>query len=505
MLKKAVIYARVSSKEQQQEGFSIPAQLKLLRDYAHKNGLKIAREFSDAETAKKAGRAQFGQMLDYLRQAQVRVIVVEKTDRLYRNFRDYVTIDDVDDLEIHLVKEGEILSKDSKSHQKFIHGIKVLMAKNYIDNLSEEVKKGLYEKAARGQYPGQAPTGYLNIVTENKEHIMGVDGERAPMIQKLFELYATSNYSLDSLHAWARDNGVRSRFGRPLSRGNIERILKNPVYYGDFIYSGKYYKGTHDPIVSRRLWDNVQRAFKKHDKPATRQKHDFIFSGLMTCGGCGSAIRAERKKAKYVYYHCSRVKKDCRNYRNYVREEKLAEQFAGVIKSIRVPEEIIEEIVQALKESCHEKAQFCDEAISTLQKQIALIRKRRRHAYTDKLDGKITETNWEELDKQWAEELSSLEAQVMAYDKADTPYYESGSKILELAKHAHALYLRGTVEEKRELLKLVLSNSQLNGTSIEYQMRNPFHLMAKWASRPAMLGGRDSNPDTMSQSHMSYR
>lgn len=148
--KKVVIYARVSSREQEKEGFSIPAQLKLLREYARKNGFEIVQEYSDAETAKKAGRTNYNVMLDYLKaNPDTKTVLVEKTDRLYRNFKDYVTLEDYD-LEVHLVKEGSIISKNSKSHDKFIHGIKVLMAKNYIDNLSEEISKGLHEGLEQG-------------------------------------------------------------------------------------------------------------------------------------------------------------------------------------------------------------------------------------------------------------------------------------------------------------------------------------------------------------------
>ncbi len=82
----AVLYARVSSKEQEKEGYSIPAQLKLLRDHASVHGLKIAREFTDVETAKKAGRKQFGEMVTFLKKRTTcRIILVEKTDRLYSN------------------------------------------------------------------------------------------------------------------------------------------------------------------------------------------------------------------------------------------------------------------------------------------------------------------------------------------------------------------------------------------------------------------------------------
>ena len=139
-MKSAVIYARVSSDRQEKEGFSIPAQIEYLKDYAQKNLIYVEKIFSESETAKKAGRKAFNEMLNFCKEKDIKIILVEKTDRLYRNFKDYVTLEEYD-FEVHLVKEGTIISKESRSHDKFIHGIKVLMAKNYIDNLSEEIKK----------------------------------------------------------------------------------------------------------------------------------------------------------------------------------------------------------------------------------------------------------------------------------------------------------------------------------------------------------------------------
>jgi len=99
------------------------------------------------------------------------------------------------DLEIHFVKENVILSQTSRSSEKFMHGIKVLMAKNYIDNLSEETKKGMIEKAEQGIYPSVAPLGYLNVESNGKRSITP-DPVLAPLIKQLFEWYATGNYSL---------------------------------------------------------------------------------------------------------------------------------------------------------------------------------------------------------------------------------------------------------------------------------------------------------------------
>src|SRR6187401_2569587 len=176
----AVMYVRVSSKEQEQ-GFSIPAQRQLLKDYAEREGIHVVQEFEDVETAKRSGRTSFSEMVDFLRKKSsgCRTLLVEKTDRLYRNIKDWVTIDELA-IEVHFVKEAVVLSEDSRSSEKFMHGIKVLMAKNYIDNLSEEARKGMEEKAEQGIWPTVAPLGYRNIVGADGKKIIEPDPASAP-------------------------------------------------------------------------------------------------------------------------------------------------------------------------------------------------------------------------------------------------------------------------------------------------------------------------------------
>ena len=136
-LSRAVLYTRVSSKDQEAEGFSIPAQQRLLREYAASNGITVAQEFMDVETARRSGREGFGQMLMFLKKHErtCRTILVEKTDRLFRNIKDYATVDELG-LTIHFVKENVIISPDSRSADQFMHGIKVLMARNFLTRTS---------------------------------------------------------------------------------------------------------------------------------------------------------------------------------------------------------------------------------------------------------------------------------------------------------------------------------------------------------------------------------
>ena len=161
----AISYARVSSREQEREGYSIPAQRKLLAEYARTYGFHIEQEFIDIESAKDSGRKKFTSMRHLLeKDRHCRVVLVEKTDRLYRNRTDALAFEDLIEtrgVEVHLVKENRVVGKDSRSQDKFMHDIHVAVAKHYSENLKEEVIKGMREKASQGIYPGRAPFGCL--------------------------------------------------------------------------------------------------------------------------------------------------------------------------------------------------------------------------------------------------------------------------------------------------------------------------------------------------------
>ena len=205
----AVMYARVSSKEQEKEGFSIPAQLKVLRGYAEEHGFIVLQEYVDVETAKRVGRTGFTAMVEFFKkqtktktpEQACRIVLVEKTDRLYRNSRTGSRWM-IWSWRFTSSKKMSILSRDSRSSEKFIHGIKVLMAKNYIDNLSEETKKGMLEKAEQGIYPTVAPLGYRNIVGRDGKKTIEPDPDTAPLVIRLFEWYASGNYSLKDVTTW---------------------------------------------------------------------------------------------------------------------------------------------------------------------------------------------------------------------------------------------------------------------------------------------------------------
>jgi DNA invertase Pin-like site-specific DNA recombinase len=368
---KAVLYMRVSTKEQEAEGFSIPAQRRLLEEYARKQGFQIAETFEDVETAKRSGRKAFQMMLDYLVvNPQVRHLLVEKTDRLYRNFEDHVKISHLG-LNIHLVKEGELLNRESKSHQKLVHGFKLLMAKNFSDNLSEEVTKGMLEKARGGDFPVRAPVGYLN---DRNERSVVIDPVRAPLVRQAFELYATGNYSLSDLRKKLIQDGFTLKNGNPKPpKSTIEHMLKNPFYYGAFRYRGDVCPGNHTAIVTRELYEKV-RGILSRNKPGPYQDRQFGFIKFMTCAHCGCAITAEIKKGKYVYYRCSYSKGKCQQ--KYVPEAKLIAQFGKLLQGLQLDERFAEWVLAALAESERDARDYHKREISRIQNELVKIEAR---------------------------------------------------------------------------------------------------------------------------------
>ncbi len=474
----AIIYARVSSKDQEKEGYSIPAQLELLRSYAQSNGFQVIQEFTDVETAKAAGRNNFGQMLRLLEKNQnCRTLLVEKTDRLYRNLKDWVTIDDLG-LQVHFVKENMILAPDSRSSEKFMHGIKVLMAKNYVDNLSEETRKGMIEKARQGMWPSYAPLGYRNVASPDGKRNIEPDPDLAPHIKRMFEWYATSLYSLKQIAQAARAEGFvyrKSRSAVPIS--TVHKILRNRIYSGDFNFDGVTYRGSYEPLITRELWKQVQSVLDgRQNKRSGTAKERFAFSGLITCGHCGCAMVAELKKGKYVYYHCTGYKGKCPN--SYTREHVLEDKFTELLRGLVFTNDTLEWVRTALRDSHRDEREFRCDAITKLQREQKRLQERLEAMYEDKLDGRISGAYFDVKAAEIRATQEKLQRDLAAFQTANQNYIEDGTQLLELAQNAHLLFQQQPATEKRKLLNYVLSNCTWKDGELNANYRQPFDLLA---------------------------
>jgi site-specific DNA recombinase len=479
----AVIYARVSSREQQQEGYSIDVQLKLARAFASKNGFEVAKEFVDVESAKSSGRREFGNMVEFLKRSKTcRTILVEKTDRLSRNFEDEVLLNTLD-LEIYFVKTGTLLSKTAKPQTKFMHGIELVSSKYYVDNLREEVKKGMAEKASQGTYPGRAPYGYRN---NRSTRTIEIHPEKSTIAKLVFELYASGRYSLQSL-----SKEIKRVHGISISKTNLHKMLTNPFYVGQFEWSGNVYAGTQPPIISPALYEQVQSVLNGHNRPKYR-KHQIAFRGLLKCAHCGCTVTGEFKKGKYVYYRCSYGCGPCKLPR--FREQEISDQLGFVLADIRVPEHVAQRIVDTLnREQAHAGSRIAQRR-AQLTKELSAIQRRMDAAYTDKLDGKVPEDFWQRKQSEWQAEEVRIKTLLAGLKEPefDTRLADVG-RILELAQKAHSLYLTRNTTERADLLRNVLWNCEIDGVSLYPSYRKPFDLIAKRAKTEQWSGREDLN------------
>ena len=494
----AVLYARVSSKEQREEGYSIEAQLRLLREYASKQRMVIVQEFVDVESASKSGRTGFSAMVAFLRkQRSCRIILVEKTDRLYRNFKDYATLDVKDwGLSIHLVKESEVLSPDSRSHEQFIHGIRVLMARNYSQNLGEETIKGMTEKARAGMYPSCAPVGYKNADGPDGKRIIVPDPNTGPVVTRLFELFASGNFSLKELTSRARSEGLILR-GARIQKSTIHQILRKRLYSGDFDFDGQTYQGTYEALVTKETWERVQFVLNDHGKTNRhRIKRDFAFSGLVRCGHCGCMLVGEVKKGRYVYYHCTGHHGKCPE--PYTREELLAERFARSLEQLAIPPEVAEWLQATYVDSDLTERAARERSIKQHRVQYERLEARIETLYTDRLDGRISPAFYDAKAGEIQAQQQTLLRKIEQIQSSAPAPVEDALNLIELTNKAAALFRDQTGREQRRLLRILVKTAAWQGRELRIEFEEPFETLrssnsvsrSKEVQKPG--SGRDS-------------
>ena len=480
------LYARVSSREQEREGYSIEAQLKSCKQYAVAHNLKIVKEYVDIESAKDSGRKKFNEMIEFLKENENVGIACEKVDRLYRNWKDYITLDDLKTTLI-FVKENSIVTPDSRASEKFFLGIRVLMARNYIDNLSDEIKKGCYEKFAQGGYPRKAPLGYIN--DKNTRTIL-VDPKTSPFIVKMFELYASGRYTLAQISNVLYEDGLRTRSGKRVVKGSIHRMIQESFYYGLMQYNGKHNKGNHKALISKKLFDQANDMLNNKSK-VKAVKHDFALKGRLRCGSCGCTITAETQRG-HVYYRCTHSK-PCPE-KKYVREETLSEEISLILADLQMDNEFIEIMIQATREAKKDELDYNINTIESLNKQHETIKRRLSKLLDSHIDDTIPLDLFEQKKDELLKEKAEVETQMVGNETAHDVSFEQLEKVLKVAHVAQKLFKVGDNETKQILLSLISSNILVSeGKILSYQLNPLFSYLLKNVKegKNVILSGRE--------------
>lgn len=333
MLIKYCLYARKSSESDERQTMSIDSQIKEMRSLAEREQLNVVEVRQESHSAKKSGnRPVFVQLITDIDKGMFDGILAWAPDRLSRNAGDLGSLVDLmDQGKLQEIKTYSQVFRNNPN-EKFLLMILGSQAKLENDNRGINVKRGLKAKCEMGIRPGLAPLGYLNLIKNDRIREIIVDEERAPFIIQMFERVAHQGHSGRMIKRWLDSIGFTTKIGKQLSLSRIYATLNNPFYYGEFQYGDDWFKGTHEPLITKDLFEEVQKQLIV--PPKNWHKKQFPFKTLCKCGSCGGGVTAEEKYkklkyggyAKHVYYHCARsVDYDCNE--PYITEADLISQL----------------------------------------------------------------------------------------------------------------------------------------------------------------------------------
>ena len=497
------LYARKSTDEPERQILSIEAQLAELRDYAQKNGLPIVREFIESKTAKEPGREIFNDMVAQLEQGAAQGIVAWHPDRLCRNSIDGGRL-------IYLVDIGKITALkfptfwfDPTPQGKFMLSIAFGQSKYYVDNLSENVHRGLRQKLRNGTWPGRAPLGYVNDL-ETKTIVP--DKDRVEFVRKTFELYASGNYSLAELRRVMNGAGlIGGRQRGALSVSNYQYVLQNPVYYGLMRFRGELYEGKHKPLITKALFDQCQEMFKRKSKPQPkkgRTMKPFVYRGIFRCEHCGCFITTETQKG-HNYLRCTKRKNPCPS--RYMREEEADRQVRELLKGVSLPPALAADALDNIKKEKSKAAQAGEEAAQNLRDKLVILTDQLGKLLDMVLQGALTRPEYASKKAQLVDEKMEIENKLAAFAREENMRNEPLRRFYELCVVVGESAVSGSPADNLQIMRKIGSNFLLGGQKIKLKLNFPSEKLRELRARADFFDPdfcnsvnwrplRDSNP-----------
>lgn len=469
----AVVIARVSSKGQEDEGYSLDSQAKLLNNYCSSTGLVARRSYKIAESASKSEqRRTFKDAMQYIADNDIKNLVVEKVDRHVRNLHDAVETYDWlmhdDSRKVHFVKDSLIMHKGSRSQEWLNWGIRVVMAKNYIDNLREEAMKGWAEKLAQGWMPGPPPPGYMTVMRDGKR-VHDLDPQTYRSMQKVFHLAAKPGYTIEKLRNKMTDYGLLTKHGKPFSTSQAHRILKNPFYIGIIQWDGKQYPGKQKKLIPEKLfytaYDNLTR--KHGAKEVKYSKHNPLFKGMIMCDYCKKYITWQKQKGRY-YGSCQRDLPECKA-QSFIREDKVAAQVEARLGDLVCPSRpIISWLTNLLRSDFQLSIDNHEEAEKALEQRIQRVKRMDDELYDDKLSGFISADRYREKHDAFVSEIKELEKQKGGVSQDYEEKYMKGISVIELSQDAKRQFMDESIDndEKRQILTKLFEKITVKDNSV---------------------------------------
>ncbi len=475
------LYARKSTDTEEKQVRSIDDQLAELHDFAKSHNLNILETFIERRTAKIPGRPVFNEMLDRIQRGEADGILAWHPDRLSRNSIDGGRL-------IYLVDQGvirdlkfPIYTFDSTSQGKFTLAIAFGQSKYYVDNLSENVKRAMRQKAKSGQFPGRAPVGYLN---DPRTRTVVLDPARSHLVRKVFELFATGQWSIRELRATSTKLGLLSSSERPLSLSEMHRFLRNPFYYGLFRYAGELYEGRHEPLIAKSVFDRAQLALSQRTKPRWKPSSEKLFQGVFRCAACGAFITTETQKGRN-YLRCTRKKGACSQ--PYLREDDAVRQMQVILSEIAVPQETVDTLRAEFTERKKQEATHRADNLFDLHQQSAEIDSKLERLTISYLDNIVTLDEYRSTKAAILLEKTKIKDETRLVEQHSNGWLEPMEAFIAELNQAISVVSGSDLREKRDFLTRVGSNLIIQDRTIHYDFQPLWKYVAtearKWRSR----------------------
>ena len=489
--RKFFIYARKSTDSEDRQIRSIGDQISELQELAKKENLEIVDTIVEKQTAKKPGRLLFAEMLKRIEAGEAVGILAWHPDRLARNSVDGGQI-------IYLVDTGVIQELkfptfwfDPTPQGKFMLSIAFGQSKYYIDNLSENIKRGHRQKLKNGLWPQMAPLGYLN----NKEtKMIYVDKEKSPFIKKAFEAYATGNHTLKNLREIINGLGLVGKKGKMLSVSNFQYFLQSPFYYGVLRYGGEFYEGKHKPIISKKLFDKVQEVMKRKSKPQKVETMKFfLYRGFFHCGECGFTITADKKIKKsgkeYIYYYCTKKNPHHKCTQNvFTREEKISSQIKSELQKVSLPDDCADWMIKELKTERIQSSKSSDFFVQKLEKELSKLDEKLEKLMNAYLESVLNIKEYQKAKNVLINQKQVLKDKLNAFEQKSNNRFELADKFIKDSKQAKIIVSKENPEGIRDFLKKIGSNFQIQNQNISFSPRGAWQIVAKSALSASPAG-----------------
>jgi DNA invertase Pin-like site-specific DNA recombinase len=476
-----IIYCRKSSESEERQVLSIESQMKELKELASRLNLEAPEILTESQSAKYPGRPIFNAMMKKVYANQVKAVITWKLDRLARNPIDGSAL-------VWALDQGkvqEIITPygtfKNDSNEKFLMQLEFGMAKKYVDDLSDNVKRGNRAKLERGWLPGLPPLGYLN---EPKERTIITDPERFPLVRKMWELLLRGLSPSKILDIANEEWGFRTRThkktgNKPLSLSGLYKIFGNPFYYGLIERKEGVFIGKHEPMISEEEFWKVQEIFGRKGRPRSKT-HQFAFTGLIRCAECGCMITAEEKEKKsgkhYAYYRCTKKKRGTPCSQKYINAKDLEAQISEYLRKIHVHERLLDLGMEYLSEEQAEEDKRCLDIQRSLEKAHSDCQKKVDNLNQMRLKDLIDDEEYLKEKKALLEEKIKMEEGLKNGDNSSQAV-DLTKKTLVFANEAIAHFQTGTLEDQRLILHKISSNLLLIDKKLIIQAKKVFRIL----------------------------